>query len=101
MAFEAARRLFLTMMDQFLFDLLRWTWDLTEERASRMGHGTPETDNTMRGHKEAQNELSHKKSHKAQEKRGPNADPLFLIILCLMCIFVANSLCLLWLKSSP
>ena len=44
------------MLDRFLFDLLRWTLELNPGSApARQERGTPETDNSMRGHKEAQN----------------------------------------------
>ena len=71
-------------MDHFLFDLLRWTWDLME-RAGQTGARNSETDNSK---------ASHKKAHKAQKRKRKNSVPIvsfdhFVFLSYCFCAFCA------------
>ena len=74
------------MLNHFLFDLLRWTSELNPWSApARQGRGTPETDNSMRGHKEAQS--------RATKRLKVKVDSSFALFV-LLC---GSGLCFLWL----
>ena|SRR5436309_1440663 len=80
------------MLNHFLFDLLRWTWELNPRSAlAGQGRGTPETDNSMRGHKEAQkarNISNFDFELRISKSAFRNSKYLVPLCGCALCLFV-------------
>jgi hypothetical protein len=68
------------------------------ERAARRERGTPEIDNSMHGHKEAQSNMLREPQKGTKSTKSISPSVIYLIHLCLcflclcfLCLFVAKS----------